>query len=131
MGSSSVKAHKIPVTAIPCYAYTRRSPQEEQEVVEAQPEENGLPTVDAQLVKSEIETIDSTGLKDYLRKRFEFSEVTCKRYQGHEAYQDAIQRRKDARKRNREKKKEQREHNSRDEVSKVMKISNYKLWTFH
>ena len=108
------------MTAIPCYAYTKRAPQEEQEeAAETQPEENGLPTVDAQLVKSEIETIDSAGLKDYLRKRFEFSEVTCKRYQGHEAYQDAIQRRKDARKRNREKKKEQRENSSRDEVKVI------------
>ena len=44
---------------------------------------------------------------------------------GHEAYQDAIQRRKDARKRVREKKKEQRENSSRDEVIfKVIRFLN-------
>ena len=121
VGSSSVKAHKIPVTAIPCLAYTKRTvnvPTEEENNEEDKPdEENGLPSVDAQLVKSEIETIDSQALKDYLAKRFDFSEVTCKRYQSHEAYGDAIQRRKDARKRHREKKKELRDNNSRgDEV---------------
>lgn len=117
VGSSSVKAHKIPVTAIPCLAYTKRTvnvPTEEENNEEDKPdEENGLPSVDAQLVKSEIETIDSQALKDYLAKRFDFSEVTCKRYQSHEAYGDAIQRRKDARKRHREKKKELRDNNSR------------------
>jgi len=104
VGSSSVKAHKIPVTAIPCLAYTKRTTQpsastdeaekekpdiaetekekEKEESTEKEDTEDGLPSVDAQLVKSEIETIDSNSLKDYLRKRFEFSEVTCKRYQG-------------------------------------------------
>ena len=56
--------------------------KEKEESTEKEDTEDGLPSVDAQLVKSEIETIDSSSLKDYLRKRFEFSEVTCKRYQG-------------------------------------------------
>merc|ERR1712147_12858 len=68
VGSSSVKAHKIPVTAIPCLAYTKRTtptataptttttPADEE--AEDKPDEEGvLPSVDAQLVKSEIETI--------------------------------------------------------------------------
>ena len=94
----------LKVTAIPCLAYTKRTTQpsastdeaekekpdnaetekekEKEESTEKEDTEDGLPSVDAQLVKSEIETIDSNSLKDYLRKRFEFSEVTCKRYQG-------------------------------------------------
>merc|ERR1711990_221241 len=111
IGSSSVKNHKVPQTAIPCMAYLKREASNNVDTQAKQNEkaidQNEQPTnekgekneeegmcpiskVDAQMVKSDLNLIESKELKEYICKRFEYSEVTGKKYKDHSAYRQHL-----------------------------------------
>ncbi|CBY32268.1 unnamed protein product [Oikopleura dioica] len=127
IGTSNAKSHKgtVPLSAIPCLAYSKRSKPKETNPVEEnddstnvtitgetqQIEENKEENfVQAKIIHTENEHLDNQQIKEYVEKRFEYEEFQGKRYKNQEAYNLSIVRRRQEREENR---RNHREENKR------------------
>lgn len=113
IGSASVKNHKVPLAAIPCLAYSRKEELFEESQKETKSNEESkdkdlemcpLDSIDAQLVKTDTQAIQSSELKEYISKRFEYQEVTSKKYRDHDAFKQHLKHKKERRKAQKENK---------------------------
>ena len=128
IGSASVKNHKVPLAAIPCLAYSRKEElfDENDKKDSTKPNEEvskdqmcPLDSIDAQLVKTDTQSIQSAELKEYISKRFEYQEVTSKKYRDHDAFKQHLKHKKERRKAQKENRKETADPKNKDEVNKV------------
>ena len=78
-----------------------------------------LDSIDAQLVKTDTQSIQSAELKEYISKRFEYQEVTSKKYRDHDAFKQHLKHKKERRKAQKENRKETADPKNKDEVNKV------------
>ena len=136
IGSASVKNHKVPLAAIPCLAYSRKEELFEENdkktnECDSKPNEESkdkdqmcpLDSIDAQLVKTDTQAIQSADLKEYISKRFEYQEVTSKKYRDHDAFKQHLKHKKERRKAQKENRKESSDPKNKDEVTKNCTIS--------
>ena len=119
----------MPLSAIPCLAYSKRTkpeekPAEENNDSENQNEENKPEEdnfVQAKIIHTENEHLDNQQIKEYIEKRFEYEELQGKRYKNQEAYNMSIVRRRrereETRRNHREENKRRRKQARQEENS--------------
>jgi Fe2+ transport system protein B len=121
----------VPLSAIPCLAYSKRSKPEENTAkpdevnndsttetaattttgeTQTQQNEANENIVQAKIIHTENEHLDNQQIKEYVEKRFEYEEFQGKRYKNQEAYNLSIVRRRQEREENR---RNHREENKR------------------
>ncbi|CAG5107914.1 Oidioi.mRNA.OKI2018_I69.chr1.g3550.t1.cds [Oikopleura dioica] len=125
IGSSNAKSHKVPLSAIPCLAYSKRTKPEETEVEktcektaenpenvtegkETEHENEEESQIRAKVINAEAEQLDNQQIKEYVKKRFEYVEIQGRRYKNQEAYNMSIVRRRREREENRRTYREER-----------------------